>query len=296
VRNGSCVGDELPILKMENTTNAHAGTTSGSSYNYRVCCNGLTGLGTNCSGTYTRILRLSSTDNAHVQSSAGSYGTSICISGPDGTTFSYGYQPTNCDGYDTTVASMKSTDNSHIGDASAYSEYKICATAAPAAATSITFSVSDNSIGFGSLNSGAARYATGNTNGSSSDTTDAHTLTASTDATNGYVITITGSTLTCSGCGGTTISAIGGTATASSTGTNQFGLRLIVNSGTGTATSPYASSNWAFDTAAIPSQVASGSGTGLPSEFGVRYIANISASKMPGVYRATLSYTATGSF
>ena len=47
---------------------------------------------------------------------------------------------------------------------------------------------------------------------------------------------------------GTTIDAIGGTATASTPGTEQFGIRLIPT-GTGVAEAPYNTTNFAYDTA-----------------------------------------------
>ena len=106
-------------------------------------------------------------------------------------------------------------------------------------------------------------------------------------------MTLDGATLT---SGGNTITAIGGTATASSAGSEQFGLRAIVNSGTGSAVAPYNGSNWALDTAAFPDQIASGSGDGVTTVFGVRYIGNISANTENGTYSAVLTYTVTATF
>jgi len=157
----------------------------------------------------------------------------------------------------------------------------------------ISFSISDPNIGFGVLSSSSARYATGDNNGSVSDTADAHTFSASTNASSGYSIIINGATLT---SGINTVTAIGGTAVASSVGTEQFGIRLIVNSGTGSATSPYASSNWAFDTVNFPDQVASGSGDGTSTVFGVRYISNVSVLTEAGDYNTALSYIITANY
>ena len=106
-------------------------------------------------------------------------------------------------------------------------------------------------------------------------------------------MTLDGATLT---SGGNTITAIGGTATASSAGSEQFGLRAIVNSGTGSAVAPYNGSNWALDTAAFPDQIASGSGDGVTTVFGVRYIGNISANTENGTYSAVLTYTSYRNF
>lgn len=290
----ACTG--TVIYRMSGTTNAHAELPSQSTAAYAsnvVCCTGVTGLGNACTGTFTTALKLSAATNAHSeQNSQVNYANSACISVASGGTVSIGYQATNCTGFDTTLGSMSSATNAHVGDGTAYTT-KICGTAAAGAAQSLTFSISDNSIGFGTLSASVARYATGDTFGSASDTIDAHTISVATNASSGYTITLNGTTLT---SGSNTISAIGATATTSSAGTEQFGLRIIVNSGTGLATSPYASANWALDTAAFPDQVASGSGDGVTTVFGVRYIGNISASTENGSYGSTLTYVATATF
>jgi len=280
------------IYRMSGTSNAHAELASQSNYTQLVCCSGVTGLGNSCSGTFATALKLSGTSNAHSeQNSQSNYANSACISVPSGGSVSVGYQATNCSGFDTTLGSINGTTNAHTGDGTAYTT-KICATAA-GVSQSLTFSISDNTVGFGTLSAAGARYATGDTNGSGSDTADAHTISASTNASSGYTMTLNGTTLT---SGGNTVTAIGGTAAASSVGNEQFGLRLILNSGTGSATSPYASANWALDTGAFPDQVASGAGDGVTSEFGVRYIGNISANTENGSYSAVLTYTVTATF
>ncbi len=187
----------------------------------------------------------------------------------------------------------------NAGSATNYTYTQYAQATIASGAQTLSFSISDNSVGFGSLLVSAARYATGDTNGSGSDTADAHTMSASTNASGGYVITINGATLTCnagSTCGSATINAIGATAAASSPGSEQFGLRLIVNSGTGSASSPYNTANWALDTAAFPDEVATGSGDAATTVFGARYIGNIGVSSEAGDYGATLTYTITGTF
>ena len=283
------------ILRMSGATNAHAelpGQVTAAYDSNVVCCNGITGLDNLCSGTFATALKLSAVTNAHTQQS-GTYAQSACISVPSGGSVSVGYQATNCTGFDTTLASMKATDNSHVGNTTAYTEYKICGTAAGGASQSLTFVISDTTIGFGALNTSVARFANGATTGDTVEV-DAHTLSATTNASGGYVITITGNTLT---SGGNTVTAIGATAVASNPTTEQFGTRLILNSGTGgSASAPYASANWALDTAAFPDQVASGSGDSTEDIFGVRYIANIRGATEAGSYSATLTYTVTATF
>lgn len=290
----ACTG--TVIYRMSGTSNAHAELPGQANANYDsnvVCCSGVTGLGNACSGTFATALKLSGVTNAHSeQNSQVNYANNACIQAPSGGTVSIGYQATNCTGFDTTLGSMSAVTNAHVGNSAAYSAIQICGTAA-GGSQSLTFSISDNSIGFGTLVSGGARYATGDTSGSASDTVDAHTISVATNAGSGYTMTLNGTTLT---SGGNTVTAIGATAMASSAGTEQFGVRLILNSGTGSATSPYASTNWALDTASFPDQVASGSGDGATTVFGVRYIGNISASTENGSYSSVLTYTVTATF
>lgn len=289
VSSSACTGSQVTVFKMQATTNAHGELNSQSNYGQRVCCGGVANLGTSCSGTFVTVVKLSGTTNGHAeQNSQSNYANSACLSVPSGQTISLAYQANNCTGYDTTIASISGTTNAHVGDANAYTT-KICATVLE----SLTFSISDNTVGFGNLSASGARYATGNTSGATSDTADAHTISASTNASNGYAITVNGATLT---SGAFTIAAIEGTATASSAGSEQFGMRLAPNSGTGTATAPYASSNWALDTSAFPDQVASGTSDGSTTVFGVRYISNISSATEKGSYASTLTYAITANF
>jgi hypothetical protein len=136
------------VFKMDALTNAHAGLAT-STYTQIVCCSGVTGLGTNCSGTYGVVGRLSADTNAHFE-----YGTSttpvydanpICLSANSVT---IAYQSGNCTGYDTTIASVSNTSgtNAHVGDGSAYTT-KVCGTAS--APSIISVSVSDGAINYG---------------------------------------------------------------------------------------------------------------------------------------------------
>ena len=287
------------IYRMSGTNNAHAELASQSSYTQLVCCSGVTGLGNSCSGTFATALKLSSTSNAHVeQNSQSNYANNACISVPSGGTVSIGYQATTCLTpllYDTTLGSLNSitdTTNLHVGDANAYT-MKICATAG--VSPTLSFSISDNSIGFGTLNASAAQYATGDTNGSASETV-AHTISASTNATSGYVITAQGATLT---SGGNTVSAIGGTSAASSPGSEQYGIRISASGGNGSVTSPYNhASNYAYaGTASTASQIASDpDGDDVTTTYSIRYLGNISATTDAGSYTATMTYVITAAF
>ena len=286
---------QTTVFRMSSTSNAHAEQSGQSNANYDanvVCCTNVIGLGNSCSGTFATALKVSSTSNAHVQqNNLGSFPDSVCISVPSGGSVTVGYQNANCTGFDTTLASIASTSNAHVGSPSAYT-LKVCGTASGVPQT-ISFSLSDNTIGFGSLFAVQARYATGDTLGASADSTDAHTMSIASNATGGYVVTLSGNTLT---SGANTITAIGASAVASSVGTEQFGMRLGVNSGTGAVTSPYNTANWALDTAAFPDLVASGAGDSVTTVFGARYIGNTTAVTEIGSYASTLTYTVTATF
>lgn len=157
---------------------------------------------------------------------------------------------------------------------------------------SLTFSISDNTIGFGTLSSSAARYATGDATGSGSPT-GAHDLVVGTNASNGYTMTLNGATLT---SGANTIDAIGSSNTASSAGTEQFGLRMTASGGSGAVTAPYAAAGYAFDSAAFPDQIASASGSSANTTYSVIYLGNIGSQTEAGSYGATMTYTATANF
>lgn len=155
----------------------------------------------------------------------------------------------------------------------------------------ISFAISNASIAFGTLTTANARWAN-TTTGSATEVT-AHTITASTNATNGYVVTVDGSTLT---SGANTVTAIGATAAASAPGTEQYGIKATAAGGTGTVTAPYATANYALDTAAFPDQFASAAGASVTTTYTLTYIANIAATTEAGSYTSTLTYTATATF
>ena len=143
------------------------------------------------------------------------------------------------------------------------------------------------------LSSNEARYATGDTNGSTTNV-EAHTIIASTNADSGYVITLNGTTLA---SGANSIDAIGASNTASSAGTEQFGLRIFASGGNGAVSSPYSGLGFALDTGSFPDQVASDpDGDDVSSTYSARYIGNISSATEAGVYNATLTYIITAAF
>jgi hypothetical protein len=156
---------------------------------------------------------------------------------------------------------------------------------------SFTFAISDNTIEFGNLSAGDDTFA--DDSGGNATETQAHTLSASTNAASGYVITMNGTTLT---DGAKSIDAIGSSNTATSVGSEQFGVRFIASGGSGAVSAPYAAAGFAFDTAAFPDEVAASTVSTATTTYSARYIANIAANTEAGSYTTTLTYVATGRF
>jgi hypothetical protein len=284
---------------MSSSSNATVELPNRSDPNYAnnvICCSGVSGLGTACTGVYSTVLKLSSSTNAHVeQNDQSNYSTSSCLSVSVGST-TIAYQSSNCTGYDTTLGSISGTTNAHIGTSTAYTT-KICGTADDVATPqSLTFSISTNSVFFGQITPSSSTYGSSTGAGSGTEV-QAHTLTITTNATSGFLITVKGSTLTSLQNNNNTISAIGAINTVPSAGTEQFGLRIATSSGTGLVTSPYNGTGFAYAaTATTTSQVASGAGDGATTIYSVRYVVNMSGTTEAGTYTSNILYVATANF
>ena len=157
----------------------------------------------------------------------------------------------------------------------------------------ISFAITDASIGFGTLTTANVRYATGDTLGATSPTS-AHDITVSTNAGSGYTVYVEGATLT---SGSNTITAIGSSATASNPNSEQFGIKVTAAGGSGAALAPYNTANYAYGaTGTTQDPIASSAGSSATTTFSITYIANIAATTEAGAYSTNLTYTATGSF
>ena len=122
----TCDGGEVEVFRMSSTANAHAGTPGGSSYGNVVCCGGVTGLGTDCSGVHHGVLSLSATDNAHV-ASLGQYPTKVCLSADtvEAVDCVYG---ADCSADYACLATISGTTNAHVADCDGLDDYatKVC--------------------------------------------------------------------------------------------------------------------------------------------------------------------------
>jgi len=236
------------------------------------------------SGTQNRILTLTApTDGIGAATVAA--GDKIIIT----------YDNTNSVNGSTPATQYSITINGGFGDSGTISVYLVSDDQVAISATvnqTLSFAISDNSIGFGTLTTANARYATGDTTGTTSET-EAHNITVATNATSGYALTVKGATLS---AGTPTIDALASN-TASSPGTEQFGLRATATSGNGTVTAPYAASGFAYTgTAGTAAQVASSSTSSQTTTYSVRYLANIASDTEAGSYTTTLTYTTTATF
>lgn len=163
----------------------------------------------------------------------------------------------------------------------------------------LTFAISANSLNFGNLDSAATRYASStNASGDAKDTV-AHTLTVSTNAPAGYSITVQGQTLTSQQNASNTITAIGITPAATSTGNEQFGIYATKSGGVnGTIDATYAGGpSFGYDATATTSAVfATGSTPTNTETYSLHYAANIAALTEAGTYSASLIYVSTANF
>ena len=157
----------------------------------------------------------------------------------------------------------------------------------------LTFTVSSTSCALSTLSASAP-------------TSCSHTIAAGTNAASGYTISyLAASTLTSLGTNTPTITAIGATAAASSTGNEQFGINLKANTtpsvgadpsgGTGAALTNYGTANsFAFNTAGA--NIASVAAPSATTTFTVSYVANIASNTEAGNYATTITYNVIANY
>lgn len=155
----------------------------------------------------------------------------------------------------------------------------------------LTLSISDSAVGFGTLSVAGVRYAT-TTGGSGVDTT-AHTMSVSSNASSGYTLTYKGASLS-SGSGTVTpATSVSGNGTP---GTAQFGLSLGT---TGAAVIPSAYQQSGPTRSFVANTTTSIATTTAPSSvetFDVHYMANIAPTTPAGQYSTAITYIVTGNF
>ena len=163
----------------------------------------------------------------------------------------------------------------------------------------ITFSISDVTIGFGDLSTTTGRWATGDANGGDASAalpTAAHTMDIATNADHGWAITYNGATLT---SGGNTITATTGISGDSdgTPGSEQFGISASTN-GNCTIASGYlraASADWDYVISTTTTLASENDKTDTET-ISVSYLANIAGDTESGSYSTALTYIATATF
>ena len=164
----------------------------------------------------------------------------------------------------------------------------------------LSFAISDNDIFFGTLGTGASKWADDTADGNATAAVG-HTLTASTNSLTGYSVTVDGNTLKSTATPAHEITAMPAEA-ALSTNTEQFGLRITASGGscTGAIDAVYDNSpsdHYALVTAAFPDTIVSCSNASDDTVFSIFYAANIGATTEAHTdYTSTLTYVATGNF
>jgi predicted secreted protein len=158
----------------------------------------------------------------------------------------------------------------------------------------LSFSISDNTIGFGTLTSGSARYATGDTAGSGTETS-AHNLVIGTNASSGYTVTFTASNTLAFGTDEIDIATITGDSDGTP-GTEQFAINFTTD-GDATIATAYAnaSDNWSMATGTATT-IASETVPTADETIGAYYLANIASLTPAGSYSTTLVYIATANY
>jgi hypothetical protein len=171
----------------------------------------------------------------------------------------------------------------------------------------LSMSISDNSIGFGTLSASEARYATGDGLGTTSSSTVAHTISLAAGGVLGVdfgVLMGNFSNFSCQSCIGIpTISKIAtGTSELNTPGTEQYGYVTFGDVSTpgvvgysdlsSTSSPPYWNGPPRNDLSSY-SGVVSGSQSGL---LDVYYIANISGDTEAGSYTGNVTYVLTSTY
>lgn len=149
----------------------------------------------------------------------------------------------------------------------------------------LAFNVTDGTIAFGTLSITLIK-------------TDTAAMTAATNTTSGYTITVgvNGADTATLTTGAYTIDAIGAVAESSAVGTEQYGMKIAAAGGSGAVSAPYNSADYALDTGAFPDAVATSAGVSITTTYTITYMANIATNTEPGAYTARHTYIATGNF
>jgi len=165
VRQTNCNAGEVGVMRMSNTSNAHAELINGTDYDYLVCCkdndnrNNLT----NSSGT--NIVNLSSATDAHAEVPGTTdypYGVYLGAE-PDNITCTYDEVSGSCSGNKTCLFTMSNTTDAHVADCTSdpYSLTVCCEFQINNRAPNTTQVILNSSLGTNYTNEDLTCYAQG---------------------------------------------------------------------------------------------------------------------------------------
>jgi hypothetical protein len=135
VRNPSCLPGETDVFHTSDLTNAHAELNNQSTYSYKICCGGVPGLGTDCSGgsgNFVTVVRLDEqTDATAERGDYSNYGYQACLSVSSGNIYCEYDDSGACStsGY-SCVAELSDDTNAHMAECGA-AETTICCSTSP---------------------------------------------------------------------------------------------------------------------------------------------------------------------
>jgi len=157
----------------------------------------------------------------------------------------------------------------------------------------------DNAVQFGDLEAGNTNFATDAGTGSTT-TVEASQFIASTNAPGGYIVELTGETLTSMQNLANTIDAVANGTAAPAAGTEAFGLQIAKEqANTGAAVSTINANydgSFALPATATEDVIVTQLGPSSEEIFDVTYIANIDALTEAGDYSTVMTFTMTANF
>ncbi|MCI5051337.1 MAG: hypothetical protein MRY57_03440 [Candidatus Pacebacteria bacterium] len=163
----------------------------------------------------------------------------------------------------------------------------------------ITGTATNNTVGFGDLDSTNVRYATDDATGTTTEAASSE-LEAGTNAQGGYIIDVTGETLVAMDGSGNDIDGLFTPTAAPAAGTEAFGLKAAktqASTGTdqGTVTGDY-DGTFHLPDSGVTDTLASNPGPSSNEIYDITYVANIDAFTPAGNYTTALTYTMTATF
>jgi len=162
---------------------------------------------------------------------------------------------------------------------------------------SLTFTVTDNDIFFGTLSATAAQWADNTADGSAT-VTAGHTMTIGTNSPGGYTVTYNGTTLASTGTPADTISVATISGDEDGTPTSEQYAIGVTTDGNTTIPTAYAkaSNNYSF-VASTTTTIASETVASATETLSIYYIANIAANTEAHTdYSSSVTYIGTGNF